>query len=357
MILYELVGGSTKRTPTEFSGKRNMFKFKGPRGVKISCILDDLEAESGLTMQTDVAITTPHYLTKLLNDTQIKPEKLRVVVFDEADLALETTKEDDLKRLFQRTCTEEKKKKNKHSSTSSSSTSDDEEDEVEEDDYLDHSRTYSRLTYLVGASLTESIQQIPPVREHVLQKDFTYLATATSFAPLVLETPDSTTVVPRSTYSSSSTIHDAETASLSQLKLHLDPGLIHERVIAPNNTRLLCLTRLLRRELQQYSQLSNTSTTTTTTTTTTVADTADPGIVQRKKQISSPRVVIFFPDEEEAKACMPKLRDAMWGDYKLCVLLPNTGVSPLTVMEDFKLNKTSVMLATANSVRGLDFEG
>jgi superfamily II DNA/RNA helicase len=353
MTLYELVGGSTKRTPTEFSGKRNMFKFKGPRGVKISCILDDLEAESGLTMQTDVAITTPRYLTNLLHDTQIKPDKLRVVVFDEADLALETTKEEDLKRLFQRTCTDEKKKKKKKDSSTSSDENDDDDDDEEEDDYLDHSRSYSRITYLVGASVTESLQQIPPVREHVLQKDFTYLATATSFAPLVLETSQSATVVSRSTYTSSTTTNnDAETTSLSQLKLHLDPGLIHERVIAPNNTRLLCLTRLLRKELQEYSQLLNTSATTT------VEDAADHGIVlQRKKKISSPRVVIFFPDEEEAKACMPKLRDAMWGDYKLCVLLPNTGVSPLTVMEDFKLNKTSVMLATANSVRGLDFEG
>jgi superfamily II DNA/RNA helicase len=322
MTLYELVGGSTKRTPTEFSGKRNMFKFKGPRGVKISCILDDIEAESGLTMQTDVAITTPQYLTKLLHDKQIKPERLRVVVYDEADLALETTKEEDLKLLFQST------------DTSNNKNGMDQEDneEEEEDDYLDHSHSSSRLTYLVGASVTDSLQQIPPVREHVLQKDYTYLATATSFAPVVFE--DDVT---------SQDTDELEASSLSQLKLHLDPGLIHERVVAPNHTRLLCLSRLLRKELQEYSRMANTTTTSN-----------EAGM---KKKISSPRVVIFFPNEEEAKECMPKLRDAMWGDYKLCVLLPNTGVSPLTVMEDFKSNKTSVMLATANSIRGLDFEG
>ena len=56
IALYELVGGSTKHTALELSGKLNMFKFKGPRGVKISCILDDLESPSGLTMQIDVAI-------------------------------------------------------------------------------------------------------------------------------------------------------------------------------------------------------------------------------------------------------------------------------------------------------------
>jgi len=74
------------------------------------------------------------------------------------------------------------------------------------------------------------------------------------------------------------------------------------------------------------------------------------------KKIAYSRVVVFFANEEEARRCIPKLGDAMWGDFKLCVLLPNTGVSLFTIMDDFKSNQTSVMLATANSVRGLDFE-
>ena len=307
MLLYELVGGSTKRTATEFSGKRNMFKYKGPRGVKIGCILDDQEAESGLTLQTDVAITTPQYLTKLLQDQQIKPEKLRVVVYDEADLALENTKDEDLKVLFK-----DEKDAQK------------EDEEEEEEDYLDRRGSNSRLTYLVGASVTDSLQQIPVVREYVLPKDFTYLATSTSFSPVVFD----------ETYAD-----DAKAkSSLSQLRLRLDPGVIHERVVAPNNTGLLCLSRMLRRELREYDEKIQHNET-------------------LSKKIASPRVVIFFPNEKEARECMPKLRDAMWGDFKLSVLLPSTGVSPLSVMEDFKLNKTSVMLATPNSVRGLDFLG
>ena len=47
--------------------------------------------------------------------------------------------------------------------------------------------------------------------------------------------------------------------------------------------------------------------------------------------------------------------DAMWGEHKLCVLLPSSGVNPLTSMEQFKDGQTSVMLRTPNSVRGLDF--
>jgi superfamily II DNA/RNA helicase len=68
-----------------------------------------------------------------------------------------------------------------------------------------------------------------------------------------------------------------------------------------------------------------------------------------------PRVVVFFPDETQARAAIEPLRDALWGEHKLCVLLPKTGVRPLNIMDQFKQNETSVMLATPNSVRGLDF--
>jgi superfamily II DNA/RNA helicase len=73
------------------------------------------------------------------------------------------------------------------------------------------------------------------------------------------------------------------------------------------------------------------------------------------KAIQRPRVVVFFPDEVQAKAAIEPLRDALWGDHRLCVLLPKTGFSPMTIMEQFKRNDTTVMLATPNSVRGLDF--
>ena len=74
-----------------------------------------------------------------------------------------------------------------------------------------------------------------------------------------------------------------------------------------------------------------------------------------EKATQRPRVVVFFPDEAQAKAAIEPLRDALWGEHLLCVLLPTIGVRPLTIMEQFKRNETSVMLATPNSVRGLDF--
>jgi superfamily II DNA/RNA helicase len=95
----------------------------------------------------------------------------------------------------------------------------------------------------------------------------------------------------------------------------------------------LVLTRLLRKELKTYDQRYA----------------VDGDSVQR------PRVVVFFPDEAMAKKSIEPLRDSLWGDHKLCVLLPKTGVNPLQMMEQFKNNETTVMLATPNSVRGLDF--
>jgi hypothetical protein len=70
--------------------------------------------------------------------------------------------------------------------------------------------------------------------------------------------------------------------------------------------------------------------------------------------LQRPRVVVFFPDEDEARDAIFSLRDAMWGEHKLGVLLPK-GEQPLTIMEAFKKGDLSVLLATPNSIRGLDF--
>ena len=301
LLLYECVGGSTKKTQTEMPGLANMFKYKGPKGVKIGCVLDDEEAKFGLKLQTDVAITTPKYLGKLIRDGDIIPENLRVVIYDEADLALEQTPEDDLKALFS-----------------------DAEDE----------RNFSRLTYVVGATVTPSLGKLV-VRDGILPEGKSFIATATQFAPLSTSDADS---------ASGDTASETRTASLKDLGLCLDPGLRHERVIAPADRGMLCLVRMLRKELQEYDEAVRKANA--------EAD-ADKGAA--RKQIQRPRVVAFFPGEEEAKAAIEPMRDALWGEHRLCVLLPNIGVNPLEIMEQFKSNATSVMLATPNSVRGLDF--
>jgi len=301
LLLYELVGGSTKKTATEMPGLANMFKYKGPKGVKIGCILDEEEAKYGLKLQTDVAITTPKFLAKLIRDGDIIPSKLRVIVYDEADLALEQTSDDDLNALFR-----------------------DEESE----------RDFSRLTYLVGASVTESLGKLC-VSDSVLPKGKSFIATATKFAPLAIEDVAGSEDNDEGNDGATDTDNNSK-ASLKDLGLCLDPGLRHERVIVPEDGGLICLARMLRKELRAYEndiQMGKNET----------------------MKIQRPRVVAFFPGEEEARKAIEPMRDAMWGEHKLCVLLPDTGVNPLTIMEQFKTGETSVMLATPNSVRGLDF--
>jgi superfamily II DNA/RNA helicase len=290
--LFELIGGSVKTSPTEFAGKANSFKYKGPKGIRISCVLDEDEVAYGLKLQTDVVITMPEFVGKLIQTGDIIASKVRVVAFDEADLALEQTKAEDLALLF---------------------------DDVAEE------HEYSRLTFLVGASVTKSLGDLA-VRSRILPQGKSYIVSATRFAPLGSDEPMT---------DASRLGEESKTASLKDLDLCLHPGLVHERAVVKNNTGLLVLTRLLRKELQKYENVATQ--------------------VSGPKATQPPRVVVFFPDEVQAKAAIVPLRDAMWGEHKLCVLLPKIGVSPLDIMEDFKANKTTVMLATPNSVRGLDF--
>ena len=131
---------------------RQQSQYKGPKGVKIGCVLDDEMSKEGLKLQTDVAVTTPKYLTKLLRDGDVQPDKLRAIIFDEADLSLEQTQPDDLKLLFDN----------------------------------DDSREFSRITYLVGASVTESLGNLA-VRDKIIPEGNSFIATATKFAPLTKE--------------------------------------------------------------------------------------------------------------------------------------------------------------------------
>lgn len=296
MLLYSLVGGNVKKDSTELSGKANFFKYKGPKGIRIGCVLDEEEANFGLKLQTDVAITTPEFVGKLIADGDISPSKLRVVIYDEADLALEQTDIEDLQRLF---------------------------GDVSEAEERDN----SRLTFLVGASVTKALGNLA-VSSHVLPEGKSYIATATNFAPLA-DSSDAGTDIKDTIVG-----EQQKLASLKDLDICLDPGLKHERVVVPSKdtSELLVLTRLLRKELREYDEK-----------------------VVENPNLERPRVVVFFPDEAQAKAAIEPLRDAMWGDHLLCVMLPKTGFNPLTIMEQFRDGETSVMLATANSVRGLDF--
>jgi superfamily II DNA/RNA helicase len=391
LLLYQLVGGNKKNSPTERSGKKNMFQYKGPKGVKIGCVLDDEMSMEGLKLQTDFAITTPKYLSKLLDEKDIDPRKLRVVIYDEADLGLEQTSEHDLKLLFDTMMNNNNNNDNKEQ----------QQEEEEEEEGNNNVREFSRISYLVGATVTESLGNLA-VRDEILPKGKSYIATATRFAPLT-DTSDATIDNDNDDISTSgeyvnsmptvgiSSSADASKATLKDLSLCLDPGLRHERVIAPDNTELLCLARMLRKELKDF-EIANATLTAEAENgggggddgddddeendllkqlailreetkdleeefdfSSVMPSSSSKGTTDKINSLMRPKVVVFFPDEDEARDAILSLRDAMWGEHKLGVLLPNTGVAPLSIMESFKKGDISVLLATPNSIRGLDF--
>ncbi|KAL9181139.1 hypothetical protein ACHAXT_009944 [Thalassiosira profunda] len=345
LLLFELVGGNRKDSATESSGKKNMFRYKGPKGVKIGCVLDEQMAKEGLKLQTDIAVTTPQYLTKLIQQNDIDPSKLRVVIYDEADLGLEQTSDDNLKLLFDNTET---------------------------------GREFSRVSYLVGATVTESLGNLA-VKDAILPDGKSFIATATRFAPLRKgDEEQGTEEDDMGSKVGISSSAEASTATLNDLGLCLDPGLRHERVVAPNNSGLLSLARLLRQELREFEIANATLAEAAADSDSEEDDLLKQLAVLREdtkdleedfdvdsifgsskadtlNTLQRPRVVVFFPDEEEARDAIYALRDAMWGEHKLGVLLPRTGEKPLTMMEAFKKGDISVLLATPNSIRGLDF--
>ena len=238
---------------------------------------------------------------------------------------MEQTPSRTLKALFE-------DEEREHGADSSSSTGDDEPS----------SREYSRLTFLVGASVTESLGNLA-VSSRILPPGKSYIATATRYGPLtaVAAVQDSLFLADRNGQGRDDEFHLQETkASLQDLNLCLHPGLKHQRAtLAENEEGLLIVTRLLRKELRDCEERNS------------------QGGSQEGEKEDRPRVMIFFPNEKEAKAALEPLRDALWGDHRLCVLLPQTGVNPLTMLNQFRKNETTVMLATPNSVRGLDVPG
>merc|ERR1712166_1478207 len=140
-----------------------MFRYKGPKGIRVGCILDNSEAEFGLKLQTDVAIVMPQYVGKLIDDGDLIPSSLRVVAFDEADLVLEMISPNDLTTLFD--------------TKSSSGENDGDYVPGEERDLT------KRLSFMVGASVTESLGNLV-VKSRILPEGKSYIATATRNYPI-----------------------------------------------------------------------------------------------------------------------------------------------------------------------------
>ena len=126
----------------------------------------------------------------------------------------------------------------------------------------------------------------------------------------------------------------------------IPPSVVHRAAVGDSSgTRLVLLARLMRADLREWEQR------------------ADKGASAR------PRAVVFTPDEQSAETTGKALRDALWGDQAVAVLLPSTGQSPTLVADKFRRatasddgfasiavsQSASVLVAPASSARGLDF--
>lgn len=65
------------------------------------------------------------------------------------------------------------------------------------------------------------------------------------------------------------------------------------------------------------------------------------------------RVMVFAASEAQARALSDPLRTVLWGEHKISVLLPE-GTEPITALHSFRDNKTTLLLATPAAARGLD---
>ena len=105
------------------------------------------------------------------------------------------------------------------------------------------------------------------------------------------------------------------------------PSVKHRRLVTPRARKLVALARQIR------------------------ADLAFAG-----EDAPPPRTIVFVPSAAAAEAASGPLRKSLWGKHKLAVLLPD-GKEAVRVMQDFKNQKTTLLLCTPDVERGLDMPG
>ena len=130
--------------------------------------------------------------------------------------------------------------------------------------------------------------------------------------------------------------------------------------------RLLLLVRMMRSDLRAYERSVKSAAVRSA-----AAEAFAEEAAERAQAVGPrPRAVVFVADEPAAKEVASALRDALWGDHAIAVLLPETGTEPMLLADRFRRagdaqqgfkpgvaagQSASVLVAPLATARGLDF--
>jgi len=115
-------------------------------------------------------------------------------------------------------------------------------------------------------------------------------------------------------------------------------GLRHRYLVAEEGQALPLLAQMLRRDLAEAGASAGT------------VAAGGPGAADGGP---GPRAIVFVGSEEAARALAEPLRDALWAQHRLAVLLPG-GAEPIRAMHAFRDGEASLLLCTPAASRGLD---
>jgi len=310
-IAYSLLGGYARASRTWEPGARDsLFKFKGPKGSRIVLWAGTTgdSASGSRAADCDLLITTPDGLASAAAATTdaLPLGSLAAIILDEADALLDAPGCQWLLRSAPPSC----------------------------------------VRFVAGATLTDGV--IAAVMERGLLR-----------APACLAEGDG----------SSRTLTEAFVGeAVPKRRTALPPSLIHQVTLAPTEgERLLLLVRMMRSDLRAYERAVNERAVKAAAAEAFAEEAAESAVQALGPR---PRAVVFAADEPAAKEVARALRDALWGDHAIAVLLPETGTEPMLLADRFRRaggaqqgfkpgvaagQSASVLVAPLATARGLDF--
>lgn len=269
MIVYKLFGGSVASGVP--GHKENMFRYSGPRGLKVRGLILDDEVDQAVEHRylegAHVVIGTPPLIAEALARGVEVVQHCRGICFDEADACFKLFP-DDLDTIFKRAISRD---------TISAKPGDGRQEREKP------------ITVLSGATLSEHLV------EHAIQKRWLLRDTMVEIR-----------------------IGDQCNASIST-------RIRHRYVVVEKEVDMLgALCRLILADQKSHN-----------------------------RDAMPTRGIIFVKNSNIAKKIAEPLRNIFWGKHSISVLLPH-GSEPIKNLHAFRDNKTTLLIATSSSSRGLD---